>query len=84
VTQAHLDKDIWNVDAKHIVKSAGTTPEERSAFGKLLDAGFTDTFRHFHPDAEHCYSYWSVRARNGCALNPLLANCGCGCGWCGG
>ena len=28
---AHLDADIWNVDAKHIPKSAGTTPQERAA-----------------------------------------------------
>ena len=27
----------------------------------LLDAGFTDTFRHFYPDLEGAYSWWSYR-----------------------
>lgn len=61
---AHLDHDIWNVDAKHVPKSAGTTPQERQSFGELLDAGFVDTFRWLHPDACGCFTYWSVRANN--------------------
>ena len=61
---AHLDADIWNVGAKHLVKSAGTTPQERAAFGKLLDAGYVDAFRHLHPDATGCFSYWSTRSGN--------------------
>ena len=28
---------------------------------ELLDAGFTDTFRHFHPDTPDIYSWWSYR-----------------------
>ena len=28
---AHLDIDIWNGDAKHVPKSAGTTPQERAS-----------------------------------------------------
>ena len=39
---AHQDKDIWNVEAPHVPKSAGTTAEERESFGKLLDCGFKD------------------------------------------
>lgn len=27
----------------------------------LQDAGFTDTFRHFYPDLEGAYSWWSYR-----------------------
>ena len=27
----------------------------------LLQAGFTDTFRHFYPDMEGIYSWWSYR-----------------------
>jgi len=60
---AHLDRDIWNVEAKHIPKSAGTTPEERTSFGKFLDAGLVDTLRVQHPDAKAVFSYWSVRAK---------------------
>ena len=61
---AHLDSDIWNAGAKHLEKSAGTTTEERNNFSKLLDCGFVDGFRHFHPDAKGHFTYWSVRARN--------------------
>ena len=28
---------------------------------ELLEAGFTDTFRYFYPDAEGIYSWWSYR-----------------------
>lgn len=42
--------------------SAGFSDEERASFAKLLDAGFTDSFRHFHPDVAGAYSWWSYRA----------------------
>mmetsp|Transcript_2069 Transcript_2069/g.3213 ORF Transcript_2069/g.3213 Transcript_2069/m.3213 type:complete len:217 (-) Transcript_2069:112-762(-) len=45
-------------------KQSATTPEERSSFSELLDAGFIDTFRWKHPEASGAYSYWSQRARN--------------------
>jgi exodeoxyribonuclease-3/AP endonuclease-1 len=61
---AHLDADIWNVEAPHVPKSASTTPQERASFGSLLDAGFVDGFRHVHPDALGAFTYWSVRAGN--------------------
>ncbi len=41
--------------------SAGFSDEERASFGELLDAGFTDTFRHFHPEQRDAYSWWSFR-----------------------
>lgn len=28
---------------------------------ELLAAGFTDSFRHFYPDLEGAYSWWSYR-----------------------
>ena len=59
---AHLDADIWNVEAKHVPKSAGTTPAERAAFGQLLEQGYVDAFRALHPDATGCFSYWSTRS----------------------
>ena len=62
---AHLDSDIWNVGASHIKKSAGTTPQEREAFGVMLEENdLRDAFRHFHGDAVGWFSYWSVRAGN--------------------
>ena len=41
--------------------NAGFTDEERDKFRKLKAAGFVDTFRHFYPDAENIYSWWSYR-----------------------
>ncbi|MEM1084761.1 MAG: exodeoxyribonuclease III [Verrucomicrobiota bacterium] len=42
--------------------SAGFSDEERAGFSRLLDDGFIDSFRHFHPDREGAYSWWSYRA----------------------
>ena len=41
--------------------NAGFTDQERGKFSDLLAAGFTDTFRHFYPDTEGAYSWWSYR-----------------------
>jgi len=40
----------------------GFSDAERESFGRLLDAGFLDTFRHLHPDRAAAYSWWSYRA----------------------
>ena len=53
---AHEEIDIRN--AKANIGNAGFTYEERGKFSELLDAGFIDTFRHFHKD-EKKYSWWS-------------------------
>ena len=53
---AHTEIDIKN--AKSNERSAGFTIEERNKFTELLNAGFIDTFRYFHPD-EIKYSWWS-------------------------
>ena len=46
----HLDLDIHNPSAKHIVKQAGLTPVERAAFGQMLEeSGLRDAFRQFYP-----------------------------------
>ena len=52
------------IDLKHPASyrgNAGFSDEERDSFGKLLDAGFTDSFRFLHPDATGMYSWWSYR-----------------------
>ena len=62
---AHRDEDIWNVTASRIKKSAGTTPQEREAFGVMLEENkLVDAFRFFHEGATGWFSYWSVRAGN--------------------
>ena len=56
---AHQEIDLKNPGPNR--GSAGFSDEERESFGKLLDAGFTDTFRHLYPDVTGAYSWWSYR-----------------------
>ena len=56
---AHREIDLRNPSSNR--RNPGFTDEERAKFGQLLDAGFTDTFRHFFPDATGAYSWWSYR-----------------------
>lgn len=63
---AHKEIDLKNPKTNR--RSAGFTDEERGKFTEVLDAGFVDTFRHFYPELEGAYSWWSyrmnARARN--------------------
>ena len=54
---AHRPIDLKN-DRSNI-GNAGYTYEERGKFGELLASGFLDTFRHFYPEKEGAYSWWS-------------------------
>ena len=54
---AHREIDLKNPASNR--GSAGFSDEERAAFSALLDAGFTDSFRHLYPDATGCYTWWS-------------------------
>ena len=56
---AHQEIDIKNPKTNR--HNAGFTDEERQKFSELLAAGFTDTFRFFHPDTTDVYSWWSYR-----------------------
>ena len=56
---AHQEIDLKN--PKSNKRNAGFTDEERGKFQELLDAGFIDTFRYFHPDQCDIYSWWSYR-----------------------
>ncbi len=58
---AHEEIDLKNPKTNHF--SAGFSDEERSKFGELLAAGFTDSFRHFYPELTEAYSWWSYRMR---------------------
>ena len=54
---AHKEIDLKNPAANR--GNAGFSDQERAAFTALLDAGFTDSFRHLNPDAIGCYTWWS-------------------------
>ncbi len=58
---AHKEIDLKN--PKTNTRSAGFTIEERNKFSLLLENGYTDTFRHFYPDKENIYSWWSYRMK---------------------
>ena len=56
---AHREIDLKNPKTNR--RNAGFTDEERAKFTTLTEAGFIDTFRHFYPDLEGAYSWWSYR-----------------------
>ena len=56
---AHQPIDLDNPKSNYN-KSAGYTQQEIDGLSAILGAGFTDTFRHFHPDTVK-YSWWSAR-----------------------
>jgi exodeoxyribonuclease-3 len=56
---AHQEIDLKNPGPNR--GHAGFSDEERSDFQALLDAGFTDSFRHLYPDLKGAYSWWSFR-----------------------
>ena len=58
---AHEDIDLKNPGSNR--GAAGFSDQERGKLGELLAAGFTDSFRHLHPDATGMYSWWSMRFR---------------------
>ena len=58
---AHQEIDLKNPKTNR--KNAGFTDEERAKMTKLLEAGFTDSWRYFNPDVEGVYSWWSYRFR---------------------
>ena len=63
---AHKEIDLKNPSSNR--GNAGFSDEERESLTKLLDAGFTDSFRHLNPDATGAYTWWSymfnARANN--------------------
>ncbi len=63
---AHQEIDLKNPKTNR--RNAGFTDEERAGFTKLLESGFSDSFRYLYPDKPDAYTYWSyrfgARARN--------------------
>ncbi|QSO49744.1 exodeoxyribonuclease III [Alicyclobacillus mengziensis] len=63
---AHQEIDLKN--AKGNRGNSGFTEEEREKMTRLLDSGFTDSFRYLYPERTDAYSWWSnmpkVRERN--------------------
>lgn len=74
---AHQEIDLANPKANE--GEHGFTKEEREGFDQFLEAGFIDTFRHFHKDEKDAYTWWThwanARARNiGWRIDYFLAS----------
>ena len=74
---AHREIDLAR--PKTNLKTSGFLPEEREELDRWLRRGWVDTFRHFEPDAEGAYTWWSqrfgVRERNvGWRIDYILAS----------
>ena len=54
---AHREIDLKNPAANR--GNAGFSDQERNCFQRLLDNGFTDSFRYLYPDQTGVYSWWS-------------------------
>lgn len=54
---AHQEIDLKNPKTNR--GNAGFSDQEREKMTKLLESGFTDTFRFLHPDAVGAYTWWS-------------------------
>lgn len=63
---AHTEIDLKNPASNR--GNAGFSDQERTCFTRLLNAGFTDTFRFRNPEAKGAYTWWSYmfqsRAKN--------------------
>jgi exodeoxyribonuclease III len=58
---AHNEIDLRN--PKSNLGNSGFTVEERGKMTSLLEAGFVDSYRHFYPEKEGAYSWWSYMAK---------------------
>jgi len=58
---SHKEIDLARPKTNH--KTTGFLPEERAFLDKWFDEeGYVDTFRHFYPEQEEMYSWWSMRS----------------------
>ena len=69
VAHKDIDSATWANPKANKKKIARFTVEERSGFDDMLNEGFVDTFRHFYPDLEKKYSFWSRRILNARSQN---------------
>ncbi|KGR73020.1 exodeoxyribonuclease III [Streptococcus phocae subsp. salmonis] len=58
---AHKEIDLANPASNR--RSPGFTDEERDGFTKLLNRGFTDSFRLIHGDVPNVYTWWAQRSK---------------------
>lgn len=54
---AHQEIDLKNPASNR--GNAGFSDEERESFARLLEQGFTDSFRYLYPEKTDAYTWWS-------------------------
>ncbi|MGE4482348.1 exodeoxyribonuclease III [Acidocella sp.] len=64
---APLEHDVWS--HKQLLDVVSHTPVEVEALTAWRDTGFHDGIRHFVPDSEKLYTWWSYRNRDWAASN---------------
>ncbi|QIZ09450.1 exodeoxyribonuclease III [Priestia megaterium] len=58
---AHQEIDLRNPKSNN--GNSGFTEEERGKMTSLLAEGFVDSYRHFNPEQEGAYTWWSYMAK---------------------
>lgn len=61
VNTAHEEIDLTH--PKQNQNTTGFLPPERAWIDQVVEAGYVDSFRHFHPDLSGQYTWWSVPMR---------------------
>ena len=59
---APLEHDVWS--HKQLLKIVSHTPSETAGLMEWLNAGFVDALRHFVPDDQKLYTWWSYRNKD--------------------
>jgi len=59
---APLESDVWS--HRQLLDVVSHTPVETRALGAWLGAGFVDAVRHFVPEPEKLFTWWSYRNRD--------------------
>ncbi|HUX80731.1 MAG TPA: exodeoxyribonuclease III [Candidatus Paceibacterota bacterium] len=61
VNTAHEEIDLAR--PKENEENTGFLPQERAWIDEVIDAGYLDSFRHFHPHTTNAYTYWDMKTR---------------------
>ena len=61
VNTAHEEIDLAR--PKENQDNTGFLPEERAWIDAVIDTGYVDSFRHFHPNTKDAYTYWDMKTR---------------------
>jgi exodeoxyribonuclease-3 len=61
VNTAHREIDLAH--PRENQNTSGFLPEERAWIDRVIEAGYVDTFRYFHPDLTGGYTWWSMPTR---------------------